>query len=203
MTPARGPFLGGVVACFAAAVLLAAAWGPSRRVYLPAPQVVPVATAGELLAWCEAQGLRGRRAVVLARHLVQAEDPRGDSAEVEALTALMHRAVIRELHHVVPDRAWTEVAWNLGTVSIYRTASAGRVANFEDGRVSATPLSGFWPAGEPVLLVLHPADWSAEELELIAGLVRSGRLRADLVALLRGTGADLALWRAIMSSIRV
>ena len=203
MTPGRGAFLGGVVACFAAAVLAASAFGPSRRVYLPAPRAVPVGSTAELLAWCEAQGLRGRRAVVFARHLVQAEDPRGDSADVEALTALMHRAVVRELFHVVPDGAWTEVAWNLGTVSIYRPDGQGRIANFEDGRVSATPLSAFWPGDEPVLLVLHPPDWSAAELEVIAGLVRSGRLRADVVALLRGTGADLALWSAIMSSIRV
>lgn len=201
MTAGRGAFLGGVAACFAGVVLLASLLGPARRTYLPEPQVLPFDSTGALLAWSEAQGLRGRRAVVLARHLIQAEDPAGDSPEIEPLTAMMHRGVLRELFHVVPEGAWPVVAWNLSTVSIFRPEGQGRLANFEDGRIHAAPLPAFWPPEEPVVLLLHPPDWTPQELEAVEALLRGRRLRADVVGVLRGTGEDLARWRAVVSSI--
>ena len=201
MTTRQGAFLCAVAACFAGVVLLASLLGPSRRTYLPQPQVLPFASTGALLAWSEAQGLRGRRAVVLARHLIPAEAPAGDSPEIGPLTAMMHRGVVRELFQVVPAADWPAVAWNLSTVSIFRPEGQGRVANFEDGRVHAAPLPAFWPPEEPVLLLLHPPDWSPQELEDVESLLRSRRLRADVIAVLRGTEEDLARWRAVVSSI--
>jgi hypothetical protein len=198
----RGTFLAGLLAVFVGVVLVLSLYGPSRRTFLVPPRAIAVATTAELLSFCQERGLRGRRAVVFARRLIQAEDPSGDPPDIQPLTELMHRGVVRELFHVVPEQAWPEVTWNLANVSIFRVEGRGRVANFEDGRINVDRLAGFWPKREPALLLLDPRDWSPDELQVIAGLVRSGRLRTDLIAVLRGTAADLALWSAIMSSIR-
>lgn len=198
---ARKALLIGVPAFFAGVVLFLAVLGPSRRTFLAPPRAIAVGSAAEFRAFCEASGLRGRRAVILARHLIQAEDPGGDSPEVQSLTTLMNHGVIRELFHVVPERSWAEVEWNLANVSIYRPARLGRVAAFEDGRVNVDRLARFWPLEEPALVLLHPAAWSPLELQAIGTLLRSGRLRTDLLAVLGGTSAELAWWTSVLEAV--
>jgi hypothetical protein len=187
----------GMAAFVLGALLLAGILGPWSRAFLPTTHVSAVASVAEFYALCRDREVRGRRAVVLSRRLIPAEDPRGDSPETQRLVDLMHHGIVREIFHVVPDEAWPLVELNLSMVSIYRPSATGQVAAFEDGRVNVDPLSRFWPATEPVLLLMDPRSWDAAEDQAIARLVRSGLLRTDLVALLGGTPADVRRWAAL------
>lgn len=184
----------------AATLLLVSLCGPLRRSHLTPARAVTVDSTAAFYDLCRSDGVRGRRAVVFARDLIPAENPFGDSPEVHPLTDLMHHGMVRELFHVVPDRAWPEVTWNLANVSIYRSTSTGRVAAFEDGRVNVDRLSSFWPGDEVALLLVDPAAWTPPERQTLVNLVRAGRLRADLVALLRASPQELATWTAALSS---
>lgn len=198
----RIPLRAGSVALFVGALLLAALLGPSRRTFLTPPRVVAAASAAEFYDLCTRNGLRGRRAVVFAVGLIEAEDPMGDSPEVLRMRDLMHHGVVRELFHVVPEHRWREVELGLAAVSIYRPTSVGRVAAFEDGRVNVVRLPAFWPGEEPALVLVDPTAWSPLELQAVLDLIRTGRQRADLVAVLGATPGDLAVWSAALAGPR-
>lgn len=182
------------VAFVAGAFVLAAVLGPRSRAFLPVPEVATVGSVDEFYALCRERGLKGRRAVVLARAWIPAEDPRGDSPGTQRLIDLMHHGVVRELFLVVEDGAWPQIHRNLSMVSIYRESATGLVAAFEDGRVNVDPLSRFWPRSEPVLLLVDPASWDPAGEQAIARLVESGRLQADLVAIVGGGPQDVRRW---------
>lgn len=191
----------GIPAFVAGVAVFLVLYGPSQRIFVSPPRTIAVSSTAELYEFCRVNGLRGRRAVVFARHLIPAESPWGDASEIQHMTDLMHHGIVREMFHVVPERTWPEVEWNLANVSIYRPSSFGRVAAFEDGRVNVDRLSRYWPKDEAALVLVDPSVWSPAEVQSIARLIQSGHLRADLVAVLRGAATDVALWSAVVSSL--
>jgi hypothetical protein len=200
--PHRRASLAAVLAFFAGVVGLVSVYGPSRRTAFSPPRVVAVASTGELYELCKASGVKGRRAVVFARHLVPAENPHGDSPEVRPITDLMHQGMVREVFHVLPDGAWAEVERNLPQVSPYRPRPPGFAAPVDEGRVNVDRLSRFWPAPERAIVVVDPAAWSPTEARSIMGMVQSGQMPTDLLVVLGGTEPDRAAWSRLEPSLR-
>jgi hypothetical protein len=186
--PARAFTTLAILALAVAAVSVATLYGPARRRYVTPPRVVSVPSASGLYELWEGLGVRGRVAVVLARDLVPAEAV-VETEGVAAIGRAMHRGIVREARHVLPDERWTEARFNLSQVSIYWPSEVGFLGAFEDGRVHVLPLSRLRRMNERALVVLDPTVWSDDELQRIA---------TDLVAVVNGSARDLELLRSAL-----
>jgi hypothetical protein len=188
-----------ILAIAAGAVFLALLYGPWRRTYVSPPRAVAIDAAADAYGLWEANGMRGRIALVFGRHLIPAEREE-KTAGVEAIERAMHHGMVREVHHVVPDGSWPEVAHGLAQVSIYWPTPAGAVAAFEDGRVNVVPLSRLWIVPERSLVLVDAGVWSPEEKERIAQRIRSGAIESDLIGVVAGTSSDLELLASAQAS---
>jgi hypothetical protein len=195
--PARAFTTLAILALAVAAVSVATLSGPARRRYVTPPRVVSVPSASGLYELWEGLGVRGRVAVVLARDLVPAEAV-VETEGVAAIGRAMHRGIVREARHVLPDERWTEARFNLSQVSIYWPSEVGFLGAFEDGRVHVLPLSRLRRMNERALVVLDPTVWSDDELQRIARRMGAGAIATDLVAVVNGSARDLELLRSAL-----
>jgi hypothetical protein len=188
-----------ILALAAGAFLVAFFHGPSRRVYVSPPRAVAIRHPMDAYGLWQASGIKGRIALVFARHLIPAEAVE-TTADVEAIERAMHHGMIREVFHVVPDDHWPDVAFGLSLVSIYWPTAEGAVGAFEDGRVNVLPLSRLWIVPERALVLVDTRVWSPEEKERIARRIRSGAIETDLIGVASGTPSDLELFASAQGS---
>jgi len=204
-----GPRSRGFIAATALlAIFVAFGLGPLRRAHTSPLRVVAVASPAEAYELWARSDVRGRVGFLFASDLVPAaygltEAERAASApKVAAIERAMHHSLLREVHHVVPDAAWPGIAFGLGHVSIYRRDGPGLLGAFEDGRVHVLPLGALWPRQGEALLLIDAAVWSSAELEVIAGMLSSGAVRSDLIAVMNGKAGDLERLAAAQRAAR-
>jgi hypothetical protein len=186
-----------IAATASLALFVAFGLGPLRRAYASPARVVAVASPAEAYDLWEQSGVRGRVGLVFASDFVPAaygltESERAAAApKVGAIERAMHHALLREVHCVIPDARWPAISFGLGHVSIYRRDGPGLLGTFEDGRVHVVPLGALWPSQGEALLLIDAGAWSPADLEVIAGMIASGAVRSDLIALMNGRAGDL------------
>ncbi len=181
------------------ALLFAAWYGPSRRVFVAPPRVVAASTGAEILGAWRAAGVAGRVAVVFSRRLNGEQGGPGGSPELAYVEVGLERGPLRAVRHYVPDAAWSEVERNLTRMPGARPIDGGFALPFGGGRVEVRPLSRLGALGETALVVVSPADWNAADRARIADALRAGLVSADVLAVLRGSAEELA---ALVPTVR-
>lgn len=197
--PCRATTTACILAFVCGVLLFSCLYGPLRRTFVSPARVVPVDSAATLYKLYASNGVRGRIAILFTRHLIAAEYPYA-SPEIKYIEDAMHHGIVRELYHVVPDRLWAGVAWNLSQVTIYWPTPYGFVGAFEDGRVNVLPLSRLMPMKEKALVLLDAETWTREELHRIAAFIETGNISTDLLAILGGSPDDLAKFDLTVSA---
>lgn len=182
-----------IVPLAALALLYCVLYGPSQRVYATTNSALSLSSSADILQMWKENGVRGRLAIVFTRRL-NAEEPNADGFAGDYLQTALQQGIVRSAIHVVPDSAWSEVQGKLANNPAVRQAQNGFVLLFDEGRVLVVPLSRFEPLQEQALVVIEPSIWSMEELRFLSRMVAERRLFADLLAVLKGTSDDLALF---------
>ena len=174
-------------------------YGPLRRSFASPGKSRQVFTSAEIGGLWETEAVRGRIAVLFTRRL-NAEETADSDADVKYVYLAMNHGIIRTVYHIVPDGAWPEVMDNLSRWPIVRPVPGGLVAVLENGRVYVLPLSNLKPIDEKALVVIEPGVWKRAELAHIADLVKGGSVTTDLLAVIRGSSSDLAMFCSAASS---
>jgi hypothetical protein len=192
--PARPVTTAAILLLTAAVIASSFLYGPARRKFLPETLLAPVASTADLDALYQTAGVRGRVLIFFSRDLIVPEElplfP-----ETRYIHHAMNRGIIRKIIHIVPDRSWPEVSQYLLSASNYWKADRGLAGRFENGRVDVMPLSEVREVREKALIVVDVAAWTRQELTGIAGLIRAGNIRSDLLAVIRGSSSDLELFQ--------
>ncbi|ABQ24718.1 hypothetical protein [Geotalea uraniireducens] len=113
-------------------------------------------------------------------------------SSVKYVEAALQQGMVRTVYHVVPDGAWSEVSEKLSRMPGVRPIESGFAILFGAGRVHVLPLSHFTPIQEKALVVVAPAEWTIDEYGVIVNLIKQQRVPADLLAVLRGSDAEVA-----------
>jgi len=190
--PYRNITIPAIVLLFVGTVIWTFTYGPVRRGFVSPEKTVTLHSAGEIEDLWESTGVRGRTAVIFARHLnlpaLGSSYPDGSYLD----TAMRH-GMVRKAYYVVPDRVWPE------TASLQKTAGgvlmappqvtrSGYFLLHEGGRIYVMPLSKYNPIKEKALVVIESAAWSPEEHLKIDHLFRLGLLSTDLMIVVDNEG---------------
>lgn len=174
-------------------------YGPLRRSYITPGRVEQAFTAADIDMFWETSGVRGRTAILLTRHLNSEESPK-DTNGVKFADVAMKHGKVRTIYHVVPDNSWDVVSDHVSPRKNARSTPAGFVLITPEGRVNIMPLSRFTAVNEKSLVVFEPGVWNSEERSRIASMISSGDISTDLLAIIRGTTADIDYYKSILVS---
>ena len=161
-----------IILFFCTVLIFSIYYGPSQRISISAPNVIPVGSSYQLENVWQSSGVKGRTLILFTRYLNAVEAM--ESKELKATERAMELGIVRRVFHIVPDRSWKEVSKNLeGRKGIYQTKD-GFIGVFEFGRVYIQPLSHFTPPLEQSLVVVEPKVWSEDDFTQIIGYLDQG-----------------------------
>lgn len=187
----------GIAILFVLVVIISHSYGPSRRVYLSAPQVHSAETTAEIARAWDESGARGRIAICFTRYLNAL--PEKESQDLKVTETAMEKGIIRRVYHVPPKRAWPEIEAALSKRIDMRPTREGFIGIFDYGRVYIQPLELLAPLQEKALVIIEPGVWTPAEIARISGMLQSGRIISDFILIIRGAENDVALFRAAIS----
>jgi len=182
--PRRNVTIPAIVLLFVGTIMWTFTYGPVRRGFVNPDKTITLHSAGEIETLWESTGVRGRTAVIFARHLnllsLGSSYPDGSY-----LDNAMRHGIVRKAYYVVPDRAWPEVSSVQKLPGALMAPPGSTRSGFfvlhEGGRIYAMPLTRFSAIREKALVVIEPAAWSPEERSRIYHLLRINFLATDLM----------------------
>jgi hypothetical protein len=186
----------GIIVFFLSTIALSFLYGPWRRTYNVPAQVLSVESTEQIARIWEEKGLRGRIVICFTRYL-NAVDIK-ESKDYKVTEKSMDNGILRKVYHIAPDSAWPEIRYALSKMNGVRTTQNGYIGIFDSGRVYINPLSRFSSQSEKSLILIEPKVWTTDEINLIAGKLKSGAVVSDLIIIVRGSERDAELFRTVM-----
>lgn len=156
------------------------AYGVSKRTYLEKHSISRIGVPHEALGVWQSHGLRGRVLILFDEKLNARREVEGVTPENYVYRAIEGN-IIRKIYHILPSSSWPRVE-----AAISRKLATARDRNGYRLTVEGTPLlirhlDAFTPPAEEALVLINARAWSPEELTRIAGLIKDGAIKADMV----------------------
>lgn len=163
------------------AILAMFFYGRTGRVYSATPEARTVAAPQDALKVWEERGIRGRILFLFDRNLNADRTVSAPSAENYVYLAIRNN-MVRRIYHVIPDGSWEEVERTLDSYPLVSRHKGVYRTFFEDGSSLLIMRLRDVPAVKEKALVHINADyWDMDGLKEIAGLLKKGVLRGDVV----------------------
>jgi|GEM_PF-3206084 len=184
--------IGCMIVLLAGILVLPLGYGPLTRVFVSPPRCEVAGSSADIFRFWKSIGVKGRVAVVFTRRLNGEVAGKEAESPAKYVEDALQQGMVRTVYHVVPDAAWSEVSEKISRMPGVRPIESGFAILFGAGRVHVFPLSQFMPIQEKALVVVAPAEWTTDEYGVIVNLIKQQRVSADLLAVLRGSDAEVA-----------
>lgn len=190
--PFRSVSISAIIFFFIGVIVLTFTYGPAKRSFVIPDKTIVVRSAGEIESLWHSSGVHGRIAVIFTRHLNQQFSGIA-FPEMDYLDTAMRHGIVRTAYYIVPDRFWSDVVLENRAYRKYivlpKVTDTGFMIFHVGGRIHVMPLSKYIAEQEKekALVVIEPQVWSQKEYSRIDGLIKSGQLATDLLALINGT----------------
>ena len=175
-----------ILLCFAATLALCSLYGPWNRKYAASPGTRNVGSNREIFRLWEQERVRGRILYIFDRH-----NDMDDDSDVVTDDNFVHvalrRGIIREVHHVIPRPAWSEVRGKLAAKKEFRRDDGAFVMPMPEGRLYVSTIDGIRGQREKVLIVINRDGWN-DDPALIDDLVTRRVLGSDLIVVRQQPG---------------